>query len=237
MDIPATTTVAEQQPVQSNKALLDRAALAADASLHASSRYEQVGVDAGNGWQRQENGGVRGSDWFGGAQAAVIYIVVNDPHEATYFIRDTDAKGALLDGRYAYTMTFPKDALPPVDRTRGGFATSSSASCSGFGRSISFDMEQRCYEGDLKPDLLSSQRGRGGQCRDLVSSLRDLLHGLHQRRTRNRCPALPQKSAAFSIRPASVQWRASNSLAPFGPGLLVDRELKVRKTRQPLFPP
>jgi hypothetical protein len=33
MDIPATTTVAEQQPVQSNKALLDRAALAADASL------------------------------------------------------------------------------------------------------------------------------------------------------------------------------------------------------------
>jgi hypothetical protein len=79
MDIPATTTVAEQQPVQSNKALLDRAALAADASLHASSRYEQVGVDAGNGWQRQENGGVRGSDWFGGAQAAVLYIVVNDP--------------------------------------------------------------------------------------------------------------------------------------------------------------
>jgi hypothetical protein len=157
MDIPATTTVAEQQPVQSNKALLDRAALAADASLHASSRYEQVGVDAGNGWQRQENGGVRGSDWFGGAQAAVIYIVVNDPHEATYFIRDTDAKGALLDGRYAYTMTFPKDALPTVDRTRGGFATSSSASCSGFGRSISFDMEQRCYEGDLKPDLLSSR--------------------------------------------------------------------------------
>lgn len=31
------------------------------------------------------------------------------------------AKGVLLDGRYAYTMTFPKDALPPVDRTRGGF--------------------------------------------------------------------------------------------------------------------
>ena len=38
-----------------------------------------------------------------------------------YFIRGTDAKGALLDGRHRYTMTFPKDALPPVDRSRGGF--------------------------------------------------------------------------------------------------------------------
>jgi hypothetical protein len=36
-------------------------------------------------------------------------------------IRGTDAKGTLLDGRHAYTMTFAKDALPPVDRTRGGF--------------------------------------------------------------------------------------------------------------------
>jgi hypothetical protein len=38
-------------------ALLDRAALAADAAPHTSARYEQVGVDAGNGWQRQENAG------------------------------------------------------------------------------------------------------------------------------------------------------------------------------------
>jgi hypothetical protein len=36
-------------------------------------------------------------------------------------IRGTDAKGTLLDGRHTYTMTFAKDALPPVDRTRGGF--------------------------------------------------------------------------------------------------------------------
>ena len=69
------------------KALLDRAALAADASLHASARYEQVGVDAGNGWQRQENGGLWGTDWFGRAQAAVVYILVNDYHEAVYLIR------------------------------------------------------------------------------------------------------------------------------------------------------
>jgi len=38
-----------------------------------------------------------------------------------YLIRGTDANGALLHGTHRYTMTFPKDALPPVDRSRGGF--------------------------------------------------------------------------------------------------------------------
>jgi hypothetical protein len=117
----ARTLIALRKSNANYRVLLDRAALAANASLHASSRYEQVGVDAGNGWQRQEDGGVWGSDWFGRAQAAVIYIMVNDHHEAIYFIRGTDSKGALLEGRNTYTMTFSKDALPPMDRARGGF--------------------------------------------------------------------------------------------------------------------
>jgi hypothetical protein len=103
------------------KALLNRVALEADVSLRDSGLYHQVGVDAGNGWQRQENGGTWGTDWFGRALAAKIYIYVNDYHEAMYLIRGTDAKGALLDGKHRYTMTFAKDALPPVDRSRGGF--------------------------------------------------------------------------------------------------------------------
>ena len=55
------------------QALLDRAALAADTALHDSGLYHQVGVDAGNGWQRQENGGVWGTDWFRRALAAKVY--------------------------------------------------------------------------------------------------------------------------------------------------------------------
>jgi hypothetical protein len=117
----ARTLIALRKSDAHYKSWLDRAALAADASLHESSSYARVGVDAGNGWQRQKDGGVWGSDWFGRAQAAVIYIMVNDHREAIYFIRGTDAKGALLDGRNTYTMTFAKDALPPMDRTRGGF--------------------------------------------------------------------------------------------------------------------
>ncbi len=103
------------------RALLDRVALESDADLQQSARYAQVGIDAGNGWQRQDNGGAWGTDWFGRAQAAVVYIYVNDFHEAIYSIRETDAQGELLFGRYRYTMTFPKDGLPPVDRSKGGF--------------------------------------------------------------------------------------------------------------------
>lgn len=117
----ARTLIALRKSNPNYKDLLDRAALAADASLHGGSRYEQVGVDAGNGWQRQEDAGVWGSDWFGRAQAAVIYIMVNDHRESNYFIRGTDAQGTLLEGRNTYTMIFPKDALPPMDRARGGF--------------------------------------------------------------------------------------------------------------------
>jgi hypothetical protein len=117
----ARTLVALYKSSPAWKALLDRAAQSADAILHISAKYEQVGVDVGNGWQRQENGGLWSADWFGRAQAAVVYILVNDYHEAVYLIRGTDAKGALLNGKHRYTMTFPKDALPPVDRSRGGF--------------------------------------------------------------------------------------------------------------------
>ena len=74
----ARTLVALYKSSPAWKSLLDRAAQSADAILHTSAKYEQVGVDVGNGWQRQENGGLWGADWFGRAQAAVIYILVND---------------------------------------------------------------------------------------------------------------------------------------------------------------
>jgi hypothetical protein len=78
------------------EALLDEVALEADTELHAAAKYAHVGVDAGNGWQRQENAGDWGTDWFGRALASVIYIMVNDYREAIYFIRATDADGRAL---------------------------------------------------------------------------------------------------------------------------------------------
>jgi hypothetical protein len=117
----ARTLVALYASDPAYKALLDQVALEADTELRAAAKYEHVGVDAGNGWQRQENAGVWGSDWFGRAQAAVVYIMVNDHREAIYFIRATDADGRKVNGKYRYTITFPKGGLPPVDPERGGF--------------------------------------------------------------------------------------------------------------------
>lgn len=117
----ARTLLAAYASDPASKALLDQVALEADTELHAAASYAHVGVDAGNGWQRQENAGVWGSDWFGRALAAVIYIMVNDYREATYFVRATDADGRLLNGKHQHTITFPKDGYPPLDTELGGF--------------------------------------------------------------------------------------------------------------------
>ena len=50
--------------------------------------------------------------------------------------------------------------------------------------SITFDMHESVDERDLKLDLLTAQRGRGRQGRDLAEGTRELRHSLYQRR----CP-------------------------------------------------
>ena len=102
------------------KALIDHAALEADAELHDGAKYHQVGVDVGNGWQRQENAGLWGTDWFGRAQAAVIYIFVNDFHEALYFIRGTDAETRCFRPVPLH-HDFPAWRVATGGREQGGF--------------------------------------------------------------------------------------------------------------------
>jgi hypothetical protein len=46
-----------------------------------------------------------------------------------------------------------------------------------FRSSISYDLHQRSNERDLKLDLLTPQRGRGWQSRDLVEGTLELLNG------------------------------------------------------------
>ena len=56
----------------------------------------------------------------------------------------------------------------------------------GFRRRISFDMDEWGYQRDLKLDLLATQRGRGGQGRDLVKGTGELLDSFDQRRALQR---------------------------------------------------
>ena len=63
----------------------------------------------------------------------------------------------------------------------------------------------RHYEGELKLDLLATSAALR-QGRDLVESARELITAsTNADRSSDRCPALPQNPAAFSISPASVQ--------------------------------
>jgi hypothetical protein len=56
----------------------------------------------------------------------------------------------------------------------------------GFRRSVPFDMHEWGYERDLQLDLLATQRGSGGQSRNLAESARELLYGFNQRRALQR---------------------------------------------------
>ena len=117
----ARTLIALRKADPAWRALLDRVALEADTELHDGAKYHQVGVDVGNGWQRQENGGLWGTDWFGRAQAAVIYIYVNDFHEALYFIRGTDAADAFSSAGTLHDDLRARRAAAGGLQGRGGF--------------------------------------------------------------------------------------------------------------------
>jgi hypothetical protein len=72
-----------------------------------------------NGWQVGAAQGDRSfykGDYLLLAAAAKAGIYGNDPEEATYPMTTKDGTGAVLDSsKHNYTLTFPKDGLPPVN--------------------------------------------------------------------------------------------------------------------------
>lgn len=77
--------------------------------------YSYAGVPGANGWVAPINGAEFGSDYFSRAAAAKANIFVNPRREAAYFSQEYDAQGDRLQGSNAYTLTFERDGLPPVD--------------------------------------------------------------------------------------------------------------------------
>ena len=71
-----------------------------------------------NGWRLGLGGGdasVFNGDWLKRAVVARAGIYANDPLEAVYPYTRVDDRGRPLDGKSKYTLTFPKDGLPPVN--------------------------------------------------------------------------------------------------------------------------
>jgi len=66
-----------------------------------------------NGWARPAVAGTYGDDWLGRTLVNMGGIWANRMDEVVYYKGNLDSTGTQLNGDNAYTMTFPKDALPP----------------------------------------------------------------------------------------------------------------------------
>ena len=100
-----------------DKAAMAEAGTAAEAAI--KTKIENMGKPV-NGWivitsgigDREDYAG----DWAQRAAVAVAGILGNDPAEAVYPLTRHDGDGQPLDGSTSrYTLTFPKDAFPPVN--------------------------------------------------------------------------------------------------------------------------
>lgn len=100
-----------------DKAAMAEAGTAAEGAI--KSKIEKMGK-LDNGWVIVTSGvgdrDVYAGDFTQRAAVAVAGILANDPAEATYPLGRIDGDGQPLDGSKAkYTLTFPKDAFPPVN--------------------------------------------------------------------------------------------------------------------------
>ncbi|HEY0502105.1 MAG TPA: DUF1214 domain-containing protein [Lysobacter sp.] len=67
----------------------------------------------GNHWARPAASGVYGDDWLGRTLVNFGGIWANTMDEVVYYKGNLDGTGTQLNGDHVYTLTFPKDQLPP----------------------------------------------------------------------------------------------------------------------------
>ncbi len=107
-------TAAEKDPRIAE--MMKQTAIDTDKSLMKTIHsYSYAGVPVADGWVSPLNGAEFGTDYFSRAAAAKANIFVNPRKESAYFGQENDAKGKRLTGAGTYTVTFPKDQLPPVN--------------------------------------------------------------------------------------------------------------------------
>ncbi len=107
-------TAAEKDPRIAE--MMKQTAIDTDESLMKTIHsYSYAGVPVADGWVSPLNGAEFGTDYFSRAAAAKANIFVNPRKESAYFGQENDAKGKRLTGAGTYTVTFPKDQLPPVN--------------------------------------------------------------------------------------------------------------------------
>lgn len=77
--------------------------------------FHNNGRPVGNGWNSPPNGARWGNDYLSRAATAKSNMYDNAPEETRYIYTDFDSSGKRLNGNNPYTVTFAKDAVPPVN--------------------------------------------------------------------------------------------------------------------------
>ena len=112
-NIRAVWAAAEKDP--NLKQALQQAAIAAEKELVSPVfEFRNFGIPVAGNWTTQVNGAKFGTDYFTRTAVAKSNIFVNKPEETKYFYLDLDSSAGRLNGNNHYTVTFPKDGLPPV---------------------------------------------------------------------------------------------------------------------------
>ena len=106
--------LAQRETSPAVKRGLDRAVADGSKIVAAGFPYSNQMDQVGYGWAGDLKGGKWGDEYLRRAWVGKAYIAVNEPADAFYVGTDLDETGASLNGKYAYTVTFPRGQLPPA---------------------------------------------------------------------------------------------------------------------------
>jgi hypothetical protein len=97
------------------KTLTETAVAAEREMIDPFLQWHNNGRPAGNGWNSPVNGAQWGTDYLNRTGTAKSNMFDNLPEETKYIYTDNDRAGRQLNGQNAYTITFAKGQVPPVN--------------------------------------------------------------------------------------------------------------------------
>lgn len=104
---------ADDEP-ELKQAMIEAAKQAEEELVNPLFQFRNYGQRLAHHWTTISNESAFGTDYFTRTAVAKSNILVNSPDETTYFYQDLDEEGTRLNSENRYTVTFPKDATPPV---------------------------------------------------------------------------------------------------------------------------
>lgn len=110
----AAVAAAKDNP-KLKQAMIDGAKDADERLVKPLFQFRNYGQQLPHNWSTISNESAFGTDYFTRTAVAKSNILVNSPNETKYFYQDLDANGGRLNNANRYTVTFAKDATPPVN--------------------------------------------------------------------------------------------------------------------------